>query len=68
MSRMPSEKTQLATAKRMIRDLQTEVRNLSGEVRLYRTRATQAEQACADWKQRFDKLLEFRNMLRMEQP
>jgi hypothetical protein len=50
----------------MIRDLQTEVRNVAGELRLYRSRATQAEQACADWKARFDKLLEFRQLLKSE--
>jgi len=63
MSRLPSEKTQLATSRRMIRDLQREVQDLAGEVRRYRFRATQAEQACAEWKQRFDKLLEFRKAL-----
>jgi outer membrane murein-binding lipoprotein Lpp len=66
VSRAPSEKTQLATAKRMVRDLQTEVRNLAAEVRGYRARATQAEQQCAEWKQRFDKLLEFRQLLKVE--
>ena len=60
---MPSEKTQLATAKRMIRDLQAEVRNVADELRRYRTRATQAEQQTAEWKARFDKLLEFRKAL-----
>jgi outer membrane murein-binding lipoprotein Lpp len=50
----------------MVRDLQTEVRNLAAEVRGYRARATQAEQQCAEWKQRFDKLLEFRQLLKVE--
>lgn len=63
MSRKPSEKTQLAAAKRMVRDLQTEVRNLDAELRRYRARATQAEQQTAEWKARFDKLLEFRKVL-----
>lgn len=63
MSRMPSEKTQLATAKRMIRDLQAEVRNLVDSSNAYRVRATQAEQQTAEWKARFDKLLEFRKVL-----
>lgn len=63
MSRMPSEKTQLTTAKRMIRELQQEVRNVVAEVTRYRTRATQAEQQAAEWKARFDKLLEFRKAL-----
>lgn len=68
MSRMPSEKTQLATAKSEIKRLKAELQSAESALRAYRTRATQAEQACADWKQRFDKLLEFRNMLRVEQP
>lgn len=63
MSRMPSEKTQLATAKRMIRALQADVRSLAAEVQQYRTRATKAEQATAEWKARFDRLLEFRKLL-----
>lgn len=66
MSRMPSEKTQLATAKRMIRDLQAEIRNLTGSLNSYRVRATQAEQQTAEWKARFDKLLEFRQLLKVE--
>jgi outer membrane murein-binding lipoprotein Lpp len=65
MSRMPSEKTQLATAKR-IRDLQKEVGNLIVQVGQYRARATQAEQHAAEWKARFDKLLEFRQLLKVE--
>jgi uncharacterized protein YlxW (UPF0749 family) len=60
MAKPPSEKTQLAGAKRKVRDLQTEVNDLAAEVRQYRARATQAEQAVAEWKARFDKLLEFR--------
>jgi outer membrane murein-binding lipoprotein Lpp len=66
MSRMPSEKTQLATAKRMVRDLQKEVGNLIVQVGQYRARATQAEQHAAEWKARFDKLLEFRQLLKVE--
>lgn len=63
MSRAPSEKTQLATAKRMVRELQDEVRNLIAESGRYRARATQAEQQVTEWKARFDKLLEFRKAL-----
>jgi hypothetical protein len=63
MSRAPSEKTQLATAKRMVRDLQESVRDLTMSVNHYRARATQAEQQTAEWKARFDKLLEFRKAL-----
>lgn len=66
MSRMPSEKTQLATAKRMVRDLQREVQTLIAEQSRYRARATQAEQQTAEWKARFDKLLEFRQLLKVE--
>jgi FtsZ-binding cell division protein ZapB len=57
MSKAPSEKTQLATAKRTIRSLQTEVQNLCAEVTRYRSRATQAEQSAVAWRDRFDKLL-----------
>lgn len=58
MSKAPSEKTQLATAKRMIRSLQADVRNVAAEVTRYRYRATQAEQSAAEWKGRFDRLLQ----------
>lgn len=57
MSKAPSEKTQLATAKRTIRSLRQELQNVSAEVTRYRTRATQAEQSAAAWRDRFDKLL-----------
>lgn len=63
MSRPPSEKTQLAAARREIKKLECELATLRGECRLYRARATAAEQAVAEWKARFDKLLEFRKAI-----
>lgn len=63
MSRKPSEKTQLATARREIAQLNNDLLMWQGESRRYRTRSTQAEQELAEWKVRFDKLLEFRQAL-----
>lgn len=60
MSRKPSEATQLATAKRELKRLGVELAQYRSELLKYRTRATQAEQQTAEWKERFDKLLEFR--------
>lgn len=58
MARLPSEKTQLANARRTIRELLQQRSDLELERNKYRIRATQAEQEAAEWKQRFDKLLE----------
>lgn len=62
MSRTPSEKTQLANAKREIASLRKDLTHWQATAQQYRTRAIQAEQACAEWKTRFDKLLEFRKL------
>jgi hypothetical protein len=63
MSRRPSEKTQLAAARREVTRLTDDLRLWQGECRKYRTRSTQAEQELAEWKVRFDKLLEFRHAI-----
>lgn len=63
MSRKPSEKTQLANARREINRLGNDLAMWQRESSRYRTRATQAEQEAAEWKVRFDKLLEFRKAL-----
>lgn len=60
MSRAPSEKTMLVSARREIARLRAELKSARDMSQLYRTRATQAEQELAEWKARFDKLLEFR--------
>jgi multidrug resistance efflux pump len=53
----PSEKTQLAAARREIRRLTDEWKRASASVAEYRARATKAEQELAEWKRRFDLLL-----------
>lgn len=58
MSRAPSEKTQLRTAERVIKQLRAEVLEVRRERDAYRSRATQAEQQVAEWKARFDALLQ----------
>lgn len=63
MARVPSEKTQLANARRAIRALESQLRQANDIARSYRMRATQAEQQVVEWKARFDKLLEFRKAL-----
>ena len=63
MSRLPSEKTQLASARREIRFLTQQRETVKAEREHYRVRATKAEQELAEWKARFDKLLEFRKCL-----
>jgi predicted nucleic acid-binding Zn-ribbon protein len=60
MARLPSEKTQLANARREIANLEKTLTTVRGECTHYRARATKAEQALGEWKVRFDKLLEFR--------
>ena len=57
MGRQPSEKTQLATARRNIRFFESQMRIVKAEREQYRIRATKAEQELADWKARFDNLL-----------
>jgi len=60
MSRKPSDKTQLATLRKLSNTLMADKTYLLKEVNHYRARATKAEQEAAEWKARFDKLLEFR--------
>jgi soluble cytochrome b562 len=57
MSKAPSVETQLKSSRRAYREAQKQVGDLQQAVREYRTRATKAEQECADWKRRFDELL-----------
>jgi hypothetical protein len=57
MGKAPSIETQLKSARRMYRNAQKDITDLQASVREYRTRATKAEQECADWKRRFDELL-----------
>lgn len=57
MSRLPSEKTQLATARRETKKLLLEVSKLKSDMEYYRRRAIKAEQEVAEWKARFDALL-----------
>lgn len=57
MGRMPSEKTLLATERRMTRDLRKELSTIVASHAFYRDRCTKLEQECADWKRRFDLLL-----------
>lgn len=58
MSKSPSEKTQLATARRELKRALQRLQAANASVHEYRTRATRAEQELAEWKARFDKLLE----------
>lgn len=66
MSRAPSEKTQLANLRREIKSLSQRCIDLTQSCTEYRNRATRAEQSCAEWKQRFDKLLEFRKLTELK--
>lgn len=60
MAKMPSEKTQLRTAKAELAREKDNSRDLRVQRDNYRIRATKAEQECTEWKARFDTLL--RNM------
>lgn len=57
MSRMPSEATQLRTAKSEIKRLEGKLAQEGALAREFRVRATKAEQEVAEWKERFDILL-----------
>jgi hypothetical protein len=57
MAKAPSVETQLRTARADIRRLTFELARANQQATAYRTRATQAEQDAAQWKQRFDILL-----------
>lgn len=63
MPREPSDKTKLARVRRQLTDRQQELNEARIDCSLYRSRATKAEQEVAEWKQRFDKLLDFRKAL-----
>lgn len=58
MSRAPSEATQLRNAKSALKETQTLLRQAEQQRDAYRARATKAEQELAEWKQRFDLLLQ----------
>jgi hypothetical protein len=58
--RQPSEKTQLATLRRDLRQSDSELRIVRAALTEYRARATKAEQELAEWKRRFDELLKLR--------
>lgn len=57
MSKAPSEKTLLATARRQIKQLEYELTASRQDCSAYRLRATKAEQELSEWKKRFDLLL-----------
>lgn len=58
MGKQPSVETQLRTAKRDRKEALQLAAELRRDVGTYRARATKAEQEAAEWKARFDKLLE----------
>lgn len=58
MSKPPSEKTKLANERRLVKRLRVELMDVQRSMNAYRSRATKAEQELAEWKARFDKLLE----------
>ena len=60
MSRKPSDKTLLAHARREIKELNASLKGAWHNENNYRVRATKAEQEAAEWKARFDRLLDFR--------
>jgi len=57
MSKPPSDKTLLRSAIADARRYYDELLKIRGELAQFRARATKAEQECAEWKARFDKLL-----------
>ena len=58
MSRPPSDATLLRAAKRDLNETRAYLRDARRQCEAYRIRATQAEQECAEWKARFDLLLQ----------
>lgn len=58
MSRKPSDATLLRAARAELRDARRQRDALKAEAYELRTRANKAEQELAEWKARFDKLLE----------
>jgi hypothetical protein len=57
MSRAPSDKTALLTARREIKRLTGELNSAKAAWSGYRERATRAEMDASDWRKRFDLLL-----------
>lgn len=66
MPQKPSAETQLRTARRLLRDATIELATARKQRDEYRARATKAEQEAAEWRKRFDRLLEVRDALRVE--
>lgn len=58
MARTPSPATELRNLKSRLKLEEAAYSSLSKERDVYRTRATKAEQEAAEWKRRFDLLLE----------
>lgn len=58
MSKAPSVETQLRTERRENSELRKQLSAARFEVTNYRTRATKAEQEAAEWKRRFDVLID----------
>lgn len=58
MSKLPSIETQLRHARSDLKGAQASVLALTTQVNNYRARASRAEQEAAEWKRRFDLLLE----------
>lgn len=57
VSKLPSDKTLLARAKRDIRDLEKDISALRSELNAQRARANKAEMSAREWENRFDELL-----------
>lgn len=57
MGRQASDKTMLASERRLVRRLRTEMAEVQTALNTYRFRATKAEQELVEWKKRFDLLL-----------
>lgn len=57
MGKPPSIETQLKTARADLRRMDIELARANQQASAYRERATKAEQAVAEWKERFDILL-----------
>lgn len=57
MSKAPSEKTQIRTLKRQLKDANAIAAEARMQARIAEGRLTKAQQECAEWKRRFDSLL-----------
>ncbi len=58
MSRKPSAETELRAARRQLKGLRAGYDGLVRDANAFRLRAIQAEAGAAEWKRRFDLLLE----------